>query len=273
MIRPLRAIVLEARLDASPADVWHALTDAEALADWFPRKASAEKGVGGIVTLAWDDSQAWPTTIDVWEPERHLRWVDSLPPGPDGQPQPRLFLDWFISTENGQTVLRLVHSGFGTDANWDDQIDGLTGGWTYFLWNLEQILLHHRGRHRTMAWTRQRVDGTREALWDAMFETGMLSTAPGEATAGAECKLSFGSVSATGIIASCDRPNHFSARFPSLADSLFFVELEGKAPSGFHTGFWLSTYALDAGRVEELQQGLNNAVTECIARTTPVGQA
>ena len=33
MIHSLRAIVLEARFDASPADVWKALTDAEALSN------------------------------------------------------------------------------------------------------------------------------------------------------------------------------------------------------------------------------------------------
>ena len=31
MIRPIRAIAIEARLDATPAQVWHALTDASAL--------------------------------------------------------------------------------------------------------------------------------------------------------------------------------------------------------------------------------------------------
>jgi len=123
-----------------------------------------------------------------------------------------------------------------------------------------------------MAWTRRRVEGSRDMLWDAMFETGMLSAASGQTTAGAECKLTLGPVPETGIIASCDPPHQFSARFPGLADSLLLVEFEGKAPSGFHAGFWLSTYALDAERVAELQQGLNEAVAECIARTAPIGQ-
>ena len=52
MIRPLRAIVLEARYDATPADVWHALTDAEALANWFAPFVKAGSQVGGVVEMS-----------------------------------------------------------------------------------------------------------------------------------------------------------------------------------------------------------------------------
>jgi uncharacterized protein YndB with AHSA1/START domain len=79
MIRPLRAMVLEARLDATPAQVWHALTDAPALADWFAPYMKAEQRDGAPVEVAWDPAVPWPTTIEVWEPERHLRWADPRP--------------------------------------------------------------------------------------------------------------------------------------------------------------------------------------------------
>ena len=72
MIRPIRAIAIEARLDATPAQVWHALTDASALADWFAPYVKAEQREGGTVELAWDSAVAWPTTIESWDPERHL---------------------------------------------------------------------------------------------------------------------------------------------------------------------------------------------------------
>ena len=63
-----------------------------------------------------------------------------------------------------------MHSGFGEDANWDDQVEGPLGAWTYFVWN----------------------------------------------------------------------------------DALLFIEIEGGAPSGFHAGFWLSTYGLPNDAVAAL---------------------
>ena len=261
MIRPLRAVVLEARLDASPADVWHALTDAEMLADWFPREVSAQQGVGGVVEIAWD-GPAWPSTIDVWEPERHLRWANSMPPGPDGQPQPRMLIDWFISSENGQTVVRLVQSGFGPGAEWDGQIEGTEGGWKYFLWNLEQILMRHRGRHRQMVWVRPRVPSSREEFWKSIFDGGLV------AVDGEQCMLTLGAVRSRGIVAILESPARFAARFPELDDALLFIELEGSRP-GFHAGFWLSTYGLAPDRVAALQEAMSHAVNECVRRVAP----
>jgi uncharacterized protein YndB with AHSA1/START domain len=60
MIRPLRAIVLEARYDATPAQVWHALTDARPLSDWFAPNTKAEQREGGMVELSWDAATTWP---------------------------------------------------------------------------------------------------------------------------------------------------------------------------------------------------------------------
>src|SRR5215204_438865 len=112
MIQLLRAVVLEARYDATPAQVWHGLTDERALADWFAPHIKAGQGAGSILEMSWDPAASWPTTIEIWEPERHLRWADAAAPSaPGAAPQPRLITDWFISTDAGQTVLRLVHSG------------------------------------------------------------------------------------------------------------------------------------------------------------------
>lgn len=261
MIRPIRAIAIEARLDATPAQVWHALTDASALADWFAPHIKAEQREGGIVEMAWDPAMAWPTTIQVWDPERHLRWADPAMTDPDGTPQPRIAVDWLISSEGGQTVLRLVHSGFGEGANWDEQIDGVSGGWKYFLWNLELCLTRHRGTHRVMVWARKRSAVSRTALWESMFTSGLLSSAPGRAD---QCTLTLGEHSFGGIVETSDAPFRFAARFPSLADALLFVELEGAAPNDFHAGFWLSTYGVDPALVDELQRSLDDVVSKFV---------
>jgi len=259
MIRPLRAIVLEARYDASPADVWHALTDTEALRDWFAPFVNAGQNVGGIVEMSWDGTNMWPTTIEVWEPERHLRWADPAPSAPDGRPQPRLMVDWFISTDAGQTVLRLVHSGFGEGANWDDQVDGTLGGWTYFLWNLEYCLTRHRGAHRTMVSARKRVPESRTQMWESLFTSGLIGVGASGAVPAEACTVTLGRTF-DAVIQTADAGQRLAARIPSLEDALLFIEFEGGALTNFHAGFWLSTYGLAADTVSELQRALDETV-------------
>jgi len=55
-----------------------------------------------------------------------------------------------------------------------------------------------------------------------------------------------------------------ASRFRSLGDALLFIETEGTAPSGFHVGFWLSTFGLDADTVRELQRSLDEVVTKLV---------
>ena len=44
--------------------------------------------------------------------------------------------------------LRLVHSGFSSDAGWDHQYDGTVRGWDFELRSLKHYLEHHRGTTR-----------------------------------------------------------------------------------------------------------------------------
>jgi uncharacterized protein YndB with AHSA1/START domain len=255
MIRPIRAVAFEARFDATPAQVWKALTESEALAAWFAPHIKAEQGVGGTVEMGWDPATTWPTQIEIWDPERQLRWTDDMPAAEDGTPQPRLFVDWSISTENGQTVLRLVHSGFGEDAKWDDQIDGLTGGWAYFLWNMDVSLTRHRDVRRTMVWARPKSVIPRAAFWQAMFDSGLITRGSGD-----RATLRLGDQTHEMIVRTDEASKRFAARIPSLNDALLFIEFEGAKDTGFHAGFWLSTYGLAGDTTAALQDSLAEAV-------------
>jgi uncharacterized protein YndB with AHSA1/START domain len=268
MIRPLRAIVLEARFDASPAAVWQALTESQGLANWFAPFIKAQQGVGGIVEMSWDGTNTWPTTIEVWDPERHLRWADPAPPAADGTPQPRLMVDWSISTDAGQTVLRLVHSGFGEGANWDEQIDGTSGGWKYFLWNLGVCLTSHRGTARTMVSSRRQTMLPRDVFWESLFSSGLI-TMDHASHAPDTCALTLGTRSFEGRVETCEPPYRFAAQIPSLDDALLFIELEGGAASGFHAGFWLSTYGIAPNTTGELQRALDDTVARLVEPAVP----
>ena len=170
-----------------------------------------------------------------------------------------------ISTDGGQTVLRLVHSGFDEGANWDEQIDGLSGGWRYFLWNLQVCLTHHLGARRTLVSARKRSAVSRATLWASLFASGLLAVST--AGEGDQCTLTLGDRSFDGLVTMSEAPYRLAARFPSLADALLFVELEGAAPENFHVGVWLSTYGVEPHVVSELQRTLDDVVTRLIEPT------
>ena len=159
----------------APADaVWRALTDAEELARWFPNSARVTPGAGGAMVWSWDKMWDWETRIDAWEPGRLLRLVqhDARPYDiqgrqlPPGEVEPAsIAIEFTLETQQGKTRLRLVHSGFGHGAAWDDEVEGITEGWQAELRSLRHYLQRQRGRDRNLqvAWLTTGL--SRQAAW------------------------------------------------------------------------------------------------------------
>src|SRR5262249_47343733 len=156
-----RRFEISLAIDARQQDVWDALTKAEELTRWFPPEAAVTPGEGGSMKWAWGDAWSGVMRIDAWKAPSLLRLVDeSARPydtegktvsGSDVQPA-RVAIEVTLETNGGQTVVRLVHSGFGTGAAWDDEIEGVSTGWPYELRSLAHYLTRHRGRNRHVAY-------------------------------------------------------------------------------------------------------------------------
>jgi len=138
-------------IDAPIEEVWKAITEARELARWFAPRMSVEPRVGGTVVADWGPGLEWKTTIEVWEPNRHLRLVETrdrtltaAPVAETLEPR-RLVQDFYLEAEGGKTVLRLVHSGFGSSADWDAEYEGTRGGWQVCFYRLRESLERHRG--------------------------------------------------------------------------------------------------------------------------------
>ncbi|MGZ4777587.1 MAG: SRPBCC family protein [Thermoanaerobaculia bacterium] len=146
-----RKVEKQIAIKADAAAVWKALTDAEELKRWFPLDAKVTPGLGGSIMVTWSEGGEgdWVSEIAIWEPNRHLRTVD---PPREGSPV-RMAIDYSIESSRSETVLRLVHSGWASDA-WDDEIDSTDSGWAAFLGNLKHYLEHHRGEPRALAFYR-----------------------------------------------------------------------------------------------------------------------
>lgn len=127
-------------LDATPDEVFRAISEGDAITRWFAPEASVTPGVGGAVTLSWGPGMEGTAPISGWDPGKRFAWTEQHG---DGEPKVVEFL--IEAAEGGKTVLRLVHSGFADDANFDSEFDSTTGGWTTFLRLLQFDLAEHKG--------------------------------------------------------------------------------------------------------------------------------
>lgn len=138
-----RVVERTVELDVPVDVVWRALTDAQELTRWFPLHATVTPGPGGAIWMRWDDLYDETSAIEIWEPGRHLRTGF-----PVEGPMP-LATDYYLEGRGGRTVLRVVTSGFGAGAEWDEWFDGVTTGWAFELRGLKHYLERHRGVDRS----------------------------------------------------------------------------------------------------------------------------
>ena len=169
-----RSFQFELDFDASPDEVWRALTEPRELERWFPFEARVEPRLGGEVLWSWGGAWTWLTRIDGWEPGRRLRLVQQAErpfdlegrPLAEGRAAPAtIAMEFTLESHAGGTRLRLVHSGFGRGAAWDDELDGITTGWNFELRGLRHYLARHRGRERTVAWVAISTPLARAEAW------------------------------------------------------------------------------------------------------------
>jgi uncharacterized protein YndB with AHSA1/START domain len=173
-----RAFEMTMDLDAPVEQVWAALTTAEELMRWFPLQARVTSGEGGSMHWSWDGAWDWDTRIDVWDPNRRLRLVQDTvqmtdatgKPVPSDDRQPvTLALDFQLETHAGKTRLRLVHSGFGQGAQWDDELDSVSKGWQSEMRSLQHYLRWHHSRDRQVGWVHHATALPQAAAWEQLL--------------------------------------------------------------------------------------------------------
>ena len=160
-------------IEASPEQVWRALTDAIELERWFPLEARVEPGPNGSLWMSWKNEYAGASEILVWDLPRHLQtswgWSEGGPPQ---------MTDYLLEGRGGRTVLRVVTSGFPLDASWDEWVEGTRLGWRYELASLKHYLERHAGEDRTVIYLRRRVPLTPEDAWARVFDSAGFGERP-----------------------------------------------------------------------------------------------
>ena len=244
-----KKVTAEVSIDADAETVWRALSEGEEIARWFSPEARVTPGVGGGVWLSWGEGAEWEAPIEIWEPQRHLRTVDPAPS--------KLAVDYFIESKGGETVLRIVHSGFGADA-WDDEIDTLNAGWRMFAENLKHYLERHRGQPRTMASFRHPVVPLPRAEVFPRMLTALGVTLVDEGSR-------FSGPLFDGVAKVVKPPVNFSGPLENLGNGFLTIEIE-PGRDQCRPAVWVSLYG-DAGReAPALQSRIRDAVVSEFVR-------
>ena len=134
----------ELRTTASPQEAWAAWAEPDKIAGWFADQARGEPVPGGKLVHVFS-SFGMELEYDVLEaePGKLLVLRGRSPMGTEFRQQIR------IEVEGGETVLHLTHSGFGDDADWGDEYEGIDSGWKLALALLRHYLENHFGKKRT----------------------------------------------------------------------------------------------------------------------------
>ncbi len=278
-----RSIETAIEIEAPIEVVWKALTDGDELANWFPLKARVQPGKGGSVWVSWGEGLEFESPIDVWEPNRHLRLIQAEPTAPpaEGEDPPALAVpfqiavDYHLEAAGGQTVLRLVHTGFSADASWDNQYDGTVRGWAFELRGLKHYLERHRSTKREVVHAKASIEGMHlDEAWNRMMspegllaEGDLTGRSPGDryaiATATGE-RLE-------GEIQINNPPKDLAATVESLNDAFLRLRIDEGCHTAPHpeVNFWLSTYGLPPQQLAALQTSFESLLSELFEKVSP----
>ena len=255
-------------IEASPEDVWKALTDPDELMNWFPLKAHVRPGVGGSIGTSWGDEFTGECPIHVWEPGVHLRtgWPAFGVPEEEAA---HLAVDYTLEAKGGRTTLSLVHSGFGDGPAWEKEYDGTRRGWGYELKSLRHYLERHRGRKRHVAWAKIPIDRSMTDSWSRLMGAEGLG---GEGSlAGLREGDRYAITTALGqrlegILLTVRPPTDFAATVENLDDSLLRAGIEDCFDPPV-AAVWLSAWRLPEADVRAFELSWN----EQLARLYPGG--
>jgi uncharacterized protein YndB with AHSA1/START domain len=240
--KPERTLEMHVDIDAPIEAAWKAITEGPGIANWFaPVAEVSAPGAGATVRAGWSEEMMITSTVDAWEPLKHVRWLDEsgwMGPGMS------MAVDLYLSTENGKTRVRLVQSAFGASEGWGELLDGAETGWTYFLQNLRIYVEKHLGRVRRMISERIEVDMPRQEFWRHLLSdaAGFVVAGAGAVKAGDWIKLKLDEPATVhAVVEVLVEAQGLGLRIPELTDALLFIELEGKSDR-FHVGYWFSVY-------------------------------
>jgi len=173
-----RSVQVEVEVPGTPEEVWQAIATGPGVSSWFVPTESDER-VGGKVTAHFGPGMDSVAEITAWDPQ-HRFAAESDGFGPDA---PALATEWVVEARSGGTCLvRVVHSLFAANDDWDNQLESIESGWPAFFRILRLYLTDFRGWPSSIF---QIMGGARgadkEAAWNQLRASlGLTGLNPGQ---------------------------------------------------------------------------------------------
>lgn len=174
-----RRIELEVEVPGTPDQVWDAIATGPGISAWM-HPAELEERKGGRFAYDMGSGMKGSGRVTGWDPPRRFAQEEEWAPA-DGAAA-RLATEWTVEARSGGTcVVRMVMSGFGSGAGWDEEVGGMTEGMGAALEILRLYMTHFPGRHG--AWIRAfgTVPGSGDRRWKALAGAlGLADAAEGQ---------------------------------------------------------------------------------------------
>jgi uncharacterized protein YndB with AHSA1/START domain len=168
-----RTIVHEIEVPGTPEQVWQAIATGQGITGWFV-PAKVEERTGGAMELDFGPGMGTSSSqVSVWEP---LTRFAHLGMGAAGN---QVAYEWQVEARSGGTCqVRLVTSGFFSEADWQAEYDGTAEGWKLFLNNLRLYLVHFAGQPCASMLVQQLSDVPTDEAWRRLTGSLGLPDAP-----------------------------------------------------------------------------------------------
>ena len=205
---------IELELDASPDEVFSAITEADKIQQWFAPDVRVTPGEGGSIYVGWGPGMGGEAPIRIWEPGKRFGWVQG-----EGTERPQV-VTLEIEGSGGKSTLKLVHSGFGAGAEFDNEYDSSFGGWHTFFAMLQEGLKRFKGVAGVNVCAFRMAECNKSEAWDRMVAAlAMSSMSEGSGFTG-----TVGSIQVKGTVVRNPKAGYLCL---SLEDSILGVFVEG----------------------------------------------
>lgn len=134
----------EFEVDASPEQVWEAITTGPGIDSWFMGQNEVEPGEDGTVRTSFGGYTP-ESGITAWEPLKRFAYRSRE--AEDGRFMAYEFV--IEGRDGGGAVIRVVASGFIPDEDWEEEYDAMTKGGAMFRRTLVEYLTHFSSRTAT----------------------------------------------------------------------------------------------------------------------------
>jgi uncharacterized protein YndB with AHSA1/START domain len=183
-------VELELRTSATPEQIWNAWADPSRISQWFADSAEGWATKGREVTWIFDEfGYRLPYHVIESMPEECVVFGGQLPG------RMPFMLEVTIRRAGGETIVRLVNSGFMVDADgsFDEEYEGIASGWQLALAMLKYYAEHHYGvdKQQFLLMREAEFDLTRLPFWYTRPEllNRWLTTSALVGAAGERCLL------------------------------------------------------------------------------------